>query len=92
MIEIRVESMSIEAPAGGRLLAILEQHPVLAIPFSCREGQCTSCLVAVRDPDDLCEPPSEDETSVLEAIDAHECRLACQLRVHGDGTLVLTPT
>jgi ferredoxin len=85
---------AVEAPDGGRIVDLCDEHPRAGIPFSCRGANCGTCRVAVEQGLELCEPPSEDEAALL-AIFAKgpEIRLGCQLAIRkGPGLVRLRVT
>ncbi len=87
-------SFELDAPDGGALQDLCDEHPRAGIPFSCRHANCGTCRVEVREGMPLCAPPDEDERALLEHLNATPAhRLACQLRVlGGDGRVRLWVT
>jgi ferredoxin len=74
-----------EAPAGTRLVDVVDDHPEADVPFSCRSATCGTCRVEVTEGADALEPADSDEREVLALFgDPPEVRLCCQLRVARD--------
>ncbi|MDI3286973.1 2Fe-2S iron-sulfur cluster-binding protein [Polyangium sp. 15x6] len=62
------------------------------VSFSCRSASCGTCLVEVLEGAALLEPPSSDESDVLDVFDAPPSqRLACSARLvaRGEGLVRL---
>lgn len=78
----------VELPDGAPLAEHLtiQNSPIL---FGCRTGICGTCLVSVTDLSFDLEGPTPEEREVLEMIapDDHHLRLACQLKMKGNGRL-----
>lgn len=70
----------VDAPEGGRLQDLCDEHPGAGIPFSCRGANCGTCRVDVLEGEALCEAPCHDERSLLARLGSHpRMRLGCQL-------------
>ena len=80
----------VEAENGGDLVDVCDEH-LLPVPFSCRSATCGTCHVEVLEGQELLEPPSPEESDLLELLGGPEgSRLACQARVRkGPGLLRL---
>lgn len=74
---------TVEAPEGGRVLDLCDQHPRAGVPFSCRGANCGTCRLEVQAGLEHCVPPDDDEAQLLDLIGGGraEIRLGCQLRV-----------
>ena len=69
-----------EAPEGGRVLDVCDEHPQAGIPFSCRGANCGTCRVEVLEGEALCEAPGDDERALLARLGGRpRMRLGCQL-------------
>ena len=81
----------LDVPEGGRVLDLCDDHPLAAIPYSCRRANCGTCRVEVREGIELCEPAADDERDLSRIFhDPPTVRLACQLRIlPGDGRVRL---
>ncbi|HEV8244540.1 MAG TPA: 2Fe-2S iron-sulfur cluster-binding protein [Polyangiaceae bacterium] len=78
----------IEAPAGGDILDICDEH-FAPIPFSCRSASCGTCHVDVLEGAELLEPPGPLERELLDVLRGPtSARLACQARVRPGPGLV----
>jgi ferredoxin len=77
----------IEAPAGGELVDICDQH-FAPIPFSCRSASCGTCQVDVLEGEELLEPQNDAERELLPLLGGSG-RLACQARVRSDANGVI---
>lgn len=75
---------------GGDLVDVCDDH-LLPVPFSCRSATCGTCHVEVLEGHELLEPPSLEESDLLEVLGGPEgSRLACQVRLKkGPGLLRL---
>jgi ferredoxin len=84
----------LEAPDGGRVLDLCDEHPRAGIPFSCRGANCGTCRLEVTEGLALCEPPDEDEEALLAYLHSGPAiRLGCQLRLRpGPGRVRLRVT
>jgi 2Fe-2S ferredoxin len=81
-------SKRVEAPDGGDLVDICD-HYLAPIPFSCRSASCGTCQVEVVEGSEYLEPPSPEETELLQLLGGEGShRLACQARVHPGPGLV----
>lgn len=80
----------IEAPEGGELLDICDEH-FAPVPFSCRSASCGTCHVEVMAGEALLEPPEAEEQELLDLLRGPKhSRLACQARVKpGSGLIQL---
>jgi ferredoxin len=85
-------SRTVEAPEGGELLDICDEH-LAPIPFSCRSASCATCQIQVIEGDELLEPPAPEERELLALLGGpSNNRLACQARVKpGGGRIRLKP-
>jgi ferredoxin len=85
---------AVEAPEGGRVVDLCDEHPRAGVPFSCRDANCGTCRVEVLEGRALCEPAGEDEAALLAILgDRPAMRLSCQLRIRrGAGTVRLRVT
>src|ERR1700712_1594254 len=76
-------------PAGANLS---EQLTVVNSPvlFGCRTGICGTCLVQIQAGEDNLTPPDEAEREALEiyAPDVKNARLACQIALTSDISLI----
>ncbi len=78
------DNVTVEVAAGTQLAGIVDDEG-LAIPFGCRDGQCGTCMVIVREGIDNLAPMDGDERETLEMNDAApNNRLTCQAIVNGD--------
>jgi ferredoxin len=69
---------SVEAPEGGSLLDLCDQH-LAPIPFSCRSATCATCQIEVVSGAELLEPPGAAEQDLLDIVGGpSNSRLACQ--------------
>ena len=86
MTNIQLEKgQSVDASTASTLLEAIQNHGV-EISLGCESGRCGVCMVEVVD--GQLETASEEETSLLQAMDADSGhRLACQARLQGDVTL-----
>jgi 2Fe-2S ferredoxin len=84
----------VDCPDGARIADLCDEHPRAGVPFSCRDANCGTCCVEVREGLELCEAPRTDERDLLEYLErAQSVRLACQLRVRpGNGVVRLWVT
>jgi ferredoxin len=83
---------TVEAPSGGELLDICDDH-LAPVPFSCRSASCATCQIEILEGADLLEPPDPTEQELLEILGGPaNNRLACQARVRaGVGVVRLKP-
>ena len=82
----------VDAPDGGRLVDVCDEHIRAGVAFACRHANCGVCRLLVTEGAELCEPASDDEQRVLDRVLPGEpdARLGCQLRVRaGDGVVRL---
>jgi 2Fe-2S ferredoxin len=80
---------TIEAPEGGALVDICDEH-FAPIPFSCRSASCGTCHVAVLAGMEHLAPPDPLEQDLLDLLGASGSRLACQAVVRpGEGLIRL---
>jgi ferredoxin len=89
---VRELCRTIDAPEGGELLDICDEH-LAPVPFSCRSASCATCQVEVVEGAELLEPPSLEEQELLELLGGPaNNRLACQARIRpGLGRIRLKP-
>lgn len=80
----------IEAPEGGALVDICDEH-FAPIPFSCRSASCGTCHVAVLAGAEFLFPPEYEEQDLLDLLGGDgTSRLACQAEVRpGPGLIRL---
>jgi ferredoxin len=79
---------AIEVAAGERLMDACDAAGA-AVPFSCRNASCGTCLVRIERGDELLDPIAAGERTVLEALEAAPaCRLACRARIVSDHGIV----
>ncbi|MCS6857576.1 MAG: (2Fe-2S)-binding protein [Sandaracinaceae bacterium] len=75
---------------GTALVDVCDEHPEAEVPFSCRSASCGTCRVRVREGMEFLSPPADDELDVLSVFgDGPDVRLCCQLKVRGEGRIVL---
>jgi ferredoxin len=81
-----------EAPDGGELLDICDEH-LAPVAFSCRSASCATCQVQVVEGAELLEPPALEERELLTLLGGpSNNRLACQARIKpGLGRIRLKP-
>jgi ferredoxin len=81
---------TIEAPEGGALVDICDEH-FAPIPFSCRSASCGTCHVTVLLGMEHLAAPDPLEQDLLDLLGGNgNSRLACQAVVHpGDGLIRL---
>ncbi|HEX6278227.1 MAG TPA: 2Fe-2S iron-sulfur cluster-binding protein [Polyangiaceae bacterium] len=69
---------TIEAPEGGALVDIADEH-FAPIPFSCRSASCGTCHTEVLAGAEFFEEPEDAELELLSLLGGSGCsRLACQ--------------
>lgn len=74
--------ITLEAPEGARLVDLADEHPGVAIPFSCRFANCGTCRVEILEGLDHCAPPGAREDRIARIFhDPPQVRLGCQLAV-----------
>ncbi len=79
----------VDAPEGGSVAELCDEHFRAGVPFACRHANCGSCRVIVEEGGALCEPPEERERRLLRVFGEPEgLRLACQLKVRRGGGVV----
>ncbi len=85
-------SKRVEAPSGGELLDICDEH-LAPVPFSCRSASCATCQIEIVEGIELLDPADADEQELLDLLGGpRNHRLACQTRVRpGDGVVQLKP-
>ena len=82
--------VTVTVPAGTRLIEISEKVGS-AITYSCREGECCTCLVKIISGQEHMAAPSVLEAQVLkDNLAPRSQRLACQAQMLG-GTIVVKP-
>lgn len=82
--------VSVTVPAGTRLIEVSEKVGA-GIVYSCREGECGSCMMRVVAGGENLAAPSILEDKVLkENMAGRNNRLACQAQVLG-GEVVVKP-
>ena len=76
------ERLVVEAPAGGALVDLIDQHSA-PVPFSCRSASCATCRIEVLEGASLFEEAEDEELAILDVFGAgpSEQRLACQAKV-----------
>jgi ferredoxin len=89
---VKGRTKSVEAPGGGELLDICDEH-LAPVPFSCRSASCATCQIEIVEGADLLEPADAVEQELLDVLGGPTShRLACQTRVRaGVGLVRLKP-
>lgn len=86
-VKFKPDNVEIEVPKGKSLREICEENN-LSIPFSCKEGNCATCLSTVEKGAENLTPPTEQEKATLSAITfEHNYRLICQCKMKGPGNV-----
>lgn len=71
---------------GERLLDVLDETGLPALPIACRSANCGICTVIVRDGRGLA-PPEPDEQRFLSGLGVAACqRLGCQIHAAWDSS------
>lgn len=82
---------TLEVPAGERLLDVLDESELAALPTACRGATCGACVVQIAAGGELLEPPSAAERRTLSDLGRGPTdRLGCQIVCRADGEVVLT--
>jgi ferredoxin len=83
--------VTLEVPAGERLLDVLDEAEVSGLPTACRGASCGMCLVQIAAGGEWLEPPSAAERRTLSDLGRGEgARLGCQIVCRAEGEVVLT--
>ena len=89
LVAIAYPSQTVRVPRGW---SVLETSRAFRIPHvsSCGgRARCSTCRVKIVEGEESCPPPRADEAATLQHIKAEpDVRLACQLRPHGDISIV----
>lgn len=79
--------LTVTVPAGSRVIEISEKVGA-GVVYSCREGDCGSCLMKVLEgAENLSEPSVLEQKILRENMVGPPYRLACQAQVLGDVTV-----
>ncbi len=82
--------VSVTVPAGTRLIEVSEKVGA-GITYSCREGECGSCMMrVVAGVENLAAPSILEDKVLKENMAGRNNRLACQAQVLG-GEVVVRP-
>ena len=85
------DGISAEVERGACGVDILDEHPEIAVPVSCRSAHCGTCLVRVAAGAAKLEPASEWELETVGQLGNDPgLRLACSIVISGDtGEIIL---
>lgn len=83
---------TIEAPEGGELVDICDEH-FCPVPFSCRSASCGTCHSEIVEGIELLAPAEPMEQELLDLLGGGpNSRLACQAAVRpGPGLIRIRP-
>ena len=80
-LTIKPDNKTIEVPTGKNLREVCEEND-LSIPFSCKEGNCATCLSTVEKGLESLSEPTEAEKRTLSSITfENNFRLICQCKM-----------
>jgi ferredoxin len=80
--------VTVEVPAGERLLDVLDEGEIAGLPTACRGATCGACLVRVVAGGELLEPAGAEERRTLAGLSGG--RLGCQIVCRGEGEVTVT--
>ena len=88
-VEIVNDFLAINVKAGATIQDIVEKAGS-GLPFGCRDGECSTCVVEVVAGMEFLSPKTEKEEKVLKVVEAtnpsQNLRLSCQMKVaHPNG-------
>lgn len=85
------QKLKAQADAGDSLVEAVYRFD-LPVRFKCERAICTTCLIEVLEGLENLSPPTDREKAALAKIGApSHWRLACQVRLFGDITLIPLP-
>lgn len=83
-----IDNTTVDAPKGSNLGDVATDANA-TIPFSCRDGTCGTCLIAIKRGGEHLKPAEEKEKDTLAIYGGEEGthRLCCQCTVQSDGDI-----
>ncbi|MFH0713773.1 MAG: 2Fe-2S iron-sulfur cluster-binding protein [Candidatus Micrarchaeota archaeon] len=86
-LTIKPDNSTIEVPKGKNLREVCEENN-LSITFSCKEGNCGTCLSQITKGLENLTPKTETEKKTLAGIPfKNNYRLICQCKMKGPGNV-----